>query len=323
MKFGIVYLYQKNYLLTQFFDINMKENVTVIWKMRSKISSFFLYKISKYFDKFRIFTNIFLNFKNPFHTLKIIKAKNFPITLTKKNKIFKINNKFELSLILKNLDQQITFEKNYMIIQKNSKKLKFKHYQTIELDIFLQDYYSKLPVENKILIDVGGNVGDSSLLYSSLGAKKVIMLEPQPKFFEFAIENINSNDYSNIQLINAGLSDASGYFKINYENSDKTFEFQEDNIDGVEIPKITLEEIVSKLSDSNLVLKLDCEGCEYDVLLSSSDNILKKFDHILLEFHNGFENISNRLKKLGFKVTVLNLRYTPKKQYRGHLLASK
>ena len=278
------------------------------------MSSFFLYTFSKYFDKFKIFTNILFNFHNPFHTLKTIKTKNFPITLIKKNKTLKINNKFELSLILKNLEKQITFEKNYMIIQKNSKKLKFKYYQTIELDIFLQDYYSKLPVKNKILIDVGGNVGDSSLLYLSLGAKKVIMLEPQPKFFEYATENINSNEYSNIQLINAGLSNISGHFKINYENSDKTFEFQEDDVNGVEIPKITLEEIISKLSDSNLVLKLDCEGCEYDVLLGSSDNVIKKFDYILLEFHNGFQNISDRLKNLGFKVTILNSKYTPKKQ---------
>ena len=84
-----------------------------------------------------------------------------------------------------------------------------------------------------------------------------------------------------------------------------------------------MEEIISKVSDSNLVLKLDCEGCEYDVLLGSSNDVIKKFDYILLEFHNGFQNISNRLKNLGFKVTILNSKYTPKKQYRGHLLASK
>ena len=323
MKFGIVYLYQKNYLLTPLFDINMKENMTFSWKIRSKLSSFYIYKISKHFVKFEMIINILFNFQNPFQTLKTIKAGQYPLRLTKKNKTFEIKNKFELSLILKNLDQKITFEDGYMIIKNNSKKLKFKHYETIELDIFLQDYYSKLPVKNKILIDVGGNVGDSSLLYSSLGAKKVIMLEPQPKFFEFAIENIKSNEYSNIQLINAGLSNASGYFKINYEKSDKTFAFQEDDIHGIQIPKTTLEEIISKIPDSNLVLKLDCEGCEYEVLLDSLDDVLKKFDYILLEFHSGFQNISNRLKNLGFNVTILNSKYTPKKQYRGHLLASK
>lgn len=301
----------------------MNKNISLAWELRSRISSLFLYKFSKYFDKLKILFNILFNFKNPFYTLKTIKTKNFPMTLVKKNKIFQINNTIELSLILKNLEKIITFEKDIMIINKNSKKLKFLHYQTIELDIFIKDYYSKLPVENKILIDVGGNVGDSSLLYSSMGATKVIMLEPQPKFFEFAIENINSNEYSNIESINAGLSNISGYFKINYENSGKTFEFEEDTANGVEIPKITLEEIVSELSDSNLVLKLDCEGCEYDVILGSSDDTIKKFDHILLEFHNGFQNISDKLKNLGFKVTILNSKFTPKKQHRGHLLASK
>jgi ubiquinone/menaquinone biosynthesis C-methylase UbiE len=35
----------------------------------------------------------------------------------------------------------------------------------MELDIFSQKLYSNLSVKNKTVIDVGGGVGDSALLY--------------------------------------------------------------------------------------------------------------------------------------------------------------
>ena len=111
--------------------------------------------------------------------------------------------------------------------------------------------------------------------------------------------------------------------RLNYENNGNAFTGIEDQKNGVKIPKLSLEEILSAYNSSNFVLKLDCEGCEYDVLLNSPDQILNKFDAILLEFHSGFKNISYRLKNLGFSIKILNSKYTPKKQYRGHLLAVK
>ena len=297
----------------------------LFWKIRSHISSFYLYKLEKYIFYFKTIIYIVFNFNHPVNSLKKIRNQNFPYTLEKKNLThLEIKNKNNLSIVLKQIDDIIKFDNNLMIINYNKKVLKFKHYESIELDIFIQKLYSKLSVKNKIVLDIGGNVGDSSLLYSALGAKKIIMIEPQPKFFEYAKENLQlNNEFVNIELINAGLSNSKGYFSINYEDSGKSFQFKEDQKNGVKIPKLTLEEILSNYNSSNFVLKLDCEGCEYDVLLNSSDQILNKFDAILLEFHSGFKNISYRLQNLGFSIKILNSKYTPKKQYRGHLLAVK
>lgn len=55
--------------------------------------------------------------------------------------------------------------------------------------------YSKLNVKDKILIDVGGNIADSALLYSTIYPKKIIIcLEPDPEFVKFAKENIEINN---------------------------------------------------------------------------------------------------------------------------------
>jgi len=58
------------------------------------------------------------------------------------------------------------------------------------------------------------------------------------------------------------------------------------------------------------VLKIDCEGCEYEVILNSSKTTLRKFSHILVEYHYGYKNIKKKLEKCGFQVSVTEPRYT-------------
>jgi len=50
------------------------------------------------------------------------------------------------------------------------------------------------------------------------------------------------------------------------------------------------------------LLKLDCEGCEYSVLNSFSDFGL--IESIILEYHNGVQNLPGLLKSQGFEITI-------------------
>lgn len=301
----------------------MSHNMPLFWKIQSYFNGLYQYNFQKFVWYFNTIFYVVFNFKNPFYSIKKIKSHIYPYQLIKKNQtILEINDKKDLSMVLKKLDNIVHFEDNLMIINFNKKQLKFKYYDDIELDIFYQNIYSKLPVKNKIVIDIGGYVGDSALLYRALGSKKVIMLEPHPKFSEFALENIALNDESsNIEVVNAGLSNMRGNFKISYKNSADPLYFSENQQNDMKIPQITLEDILCKYTDCNFVLKMDCEGCEYDVLLNSSEETLKKFDTILVEFHSGFLNICEKLKFLGFNIKILNCKYTPKKKHRGHLIA--
>ncbi|GEM_PF-2881302 len=303
----------------------MSNNITFFWNISSRLNGIYLYKFERFVFYLKAISYIVLNFKKPLKCIKLIKNKKYPFVLNKKNgSTIKIKNREGLSIVLKKLDEKIFFEDKNLIINFQNKILKFKYYKSIEIDIFLQNIYSKLCVKNKILIDVGGNVGDSALLFDTFEPKKIIMLEPQPKFLEFAKENLKINNYfSSIEMINAALSNKSGYLKINYEKSGQDFKIIEDLENGIEIPKITLQDIFLNQNHDEFILKMDCEGCEYDVLLNSPDEDLNKFNAILLEFHEGFLNISKRLESLGFKVNILNCKYTPEKTHRGHLLALK
>ncbi|NDF30576.1 MAG: FkbM family methyltransferase [Nitrososphaeria archaeon] len=88
---------------------------------------------------------------------------------------------------------------------------------------------------------------------------------------------------------------------------------------GTRIQTITLANILDRFELNDALLKLDCEGCEYNVILNSDTKTLLKFKTILIEFHNGFENIKNKLEISGFEIKqLISLKPT-----KGYLLAQK
>ena len=76
--------------------------------------------------------------------------------------------------------------------------------------VFLNNDYKFLEPENGIIIDIGANIGDSSIYFALNNAKKVIALEPYPYSYNQALKNININNLNNkIVLLNAGYGEDS------------------------------------------------------------------------------------------------------------------
>jgi len=289
----------------------------------SHLTSFKIYKIDPVIFYLEIiFWNFFI-YKNYYHTLSQIRKKQFPIRFTfRNNQSIITKNLKEVSLLLSRCKGLTFHEDQISIYNENySEKIILNNWKdTVSVkEIFFEKEYETLEVKNKIVLDIGANVGDSSILFSRLGAKKVIALEPQIDFFNRCKKNIKLNNLEQkIEILNAGLDDKQGHFLIDVEKDSKHFAI-ETATQGIKIPKMTLDEITP--DEKNLVLKLDCESCEYNVILNSTEECLTKFDRILIEFHDGNKNLINKLTSSGFKVSILNSRFTFKKKYRGHLLA--
>jgi len=64
----------------------------------------------------------------------------------------------------------------------------------------VQNWYAKLNVVNKVVVDIGANIGDTAIFFFLHGAKSVIALEPIPKFYELARRNL-SNNCSNAKIV--------------------------------------------------------------------------------------------------------------------------
>lgn len=171
---------------------------------------------------------------------------------------------------------------------------------------FLKEDYGKLPINGKIVIDVGSNIGDTPIYFALQGAKKVIGLEPFPKNHELANKNIIANNLSDkITILLAGCSAEKRFITINpdYESNheSKLVEFQ----NGKQIPILTLEDLYNKYNvPLGSILKMDCEGCENEIINSASKETLQRFSHIQIEYHSGYRILKEKLEKCGFKVYI-------------------
>lgn len=165
--------------------------------------------------------------------------------------------------------------------------------------------YDILDVKGRTVVDIGAYVGDTAIYYAVAGgAKKVYAIEPVRSLFEIAKKNVRLNGLSDkihvLKLAVAGrggghvtISDGFGY------SAEKG------------VSTVSLDSLVKKYAITHGALKVDCEGCEYDIFRHVSSETLKCFDAINVEYHHGHKDIVERLKKEGYEV-----RYTkPKRSF--------
>ena len=71
---------------------------------------------------------------------------------------------------------------------------------------------------------------------------------------------------------------------------------------------MTLEDILNKYNAPNgkTVLKMDCEGAEYEIILFATVDTLLRFNHLLIEYHYGYKNLKEKLEECGFKDGTLD-----------------
>lgn len=157
------------------------------------------------------------------------------------------------------------------------------------------------------MIDIGANIGDTAIYFILMGAKKVIGVEPSQEIFKHAEKNLELNNISSkVKLYLAGCSNSGTSIESNYaeqilENIKNSNAISNDI---KKIPTFSLEDLIKDYTNDKLILKIDCEGCEYDNILNTPDHILKKFDQIQIEYHFGYSNLKNKLEKCGFNVSV-------------------
>jgi FkbM family methyltransferase len=172
------------------------------------------------------------------------------------------------------------------------------------LETFVDEQYKDLQVTNKIVVDVGASIGDSAVYFSKVKkARQVIAFEPYPQTYAIAKTNLEMNNVKNVIMCNEGIGSSAHSVRLdtNYESTVQD-DLKPINTGGSEIRISTLHDIIESYRIQNGVLKVDCEGCEYEMILGTSLQDLKCFDEIIIESHHGYANIEEKLRCAGFKV---------------------
>jgi len=156
------------------------------------------------------------------------------------------------------------------------KGARFKRMYPSILEVIDYDSYKPLmDIRGVDVVDVGAFCGDSSIYFALLGAGRVIAAEPDKHLFEELVENIRVNKLEDRVIpLNTAIGDSYN--------------------------EVRLSEIVEKYNIKRGLLKMDCEGCEYDVILNDYSAV-RVFDEVVFEYHEFATGIKRTLllEKLG------------------------
>jgi FkbM family methyltransferase len=173
--------------------------------------------------------------------------------------------------------------------------VRFKHMRCTIFQVFNDGDYEQLNVKGRVVIDVGAYIGDSAIYFALKGAKKVIAIEPHPGAFAEMLDNIKLNNMEGVIVpVNAGLASKPGKICIENVSVGDTGETHHKPGDCPNaVPAVTLGELIDRFSvnPSDAVLKMDCEGCEFDVILNDYDHV-RLFRELAFEYHPRFVNKS-------------------------------
>jgi FkbM family methyltransferase len=155
-------------------------------------------------------------------------------------------------------------------------------------EIFLVNAYDahEIEIRDAIVVDIGANIGAFSLLAQEYGAKKVIALEPEKANFDRLTANISKYQANRIKPVMVAVGSEQG--KIVYvEGSGGLARTVSTPTGSLGVLTETLPSIFKDIDKKDhVVLKIDCEGAEYDILNEDAiKDILPRVDYIYAELH--------------------------------------
>jgi FkbM family methyltransferase len=186
---------------------------------------------------------------------------------------------------------------------------------SFDSDIFFRGLPEYRPEENHIIVDVGAHIGTFSMLAAShVPRGRVYAIEACKNTFNYLWVNVAINKLCNLDTSHLALSGHQGVTTLYYDEGNwghsivKKFSSK-----GESVATDTLDNFVrqKRITRCHLI-KFNCEGAEFPILLASSPETLARFELMLILYHcdlatgHTYKELVNLLETNGFKTDVRN-----------------
>lgn len=152
-----------------------------------------------------------------------------------------------------------------------------------------------------VIVDVGANVGYlSAFAFTRFPQAKVVAVEPIPSNISLLEKNRKLNCDRDWIIVEGVLSAKDAEVEIQFDTSDSfTTSASMYGLDsGNDLLKVKSRKLTSLMEEMSLesihILKLDCEGAEYDILYCLNSDELNNIAFITMETHQIDEERRNR-----------------------------
>ena len=163
-------------------------------------------------------------------------------------------------------------------------------------EVFLREVYSgglKNFSKSPMVIDIGANVGYFTLyLLSRVPNAKVIAFEPLPSNLGLLETHKKDSELDGLTIDKRAVYATEKSIEISY-NEDLDFSVGASVLSrkkantSIQIEAVSIPDIfdIYKLEKCDL-LKVDCEGAEYNILFNCPDEFYSKIENIVIELHD-------------------------------------
>lgn len=190
-----------------------------------------------------------------------------------------------------------------------------------DLDVIHEIYFNNiydlaldgLNPESSVVIDIGGHIGTFSLLVSRF-SKKVYVYEPEWENLSILRKNVQINKVKNIKSFHLGITSKSQKRALYVSSTNSSCSSLFEGVLKNESKNISESQLVTCVSLKNEILKnkikeidlikIDCEGAEFEILMSLPANVYSITKRIIFEYHDWSQNDLNHkdlIKILGQK----------------------
>lgn len=183
------------------------------------------------------------------------------------------------------------------------------------------------PKEGHVIIDIGAHIGTFSLLSSSkIGSGMVYAIEASEDSFNLLRINFALNKRANISAHHLALADKEGTCTLYHAIGNWAHSTVKKHSRSKETVKsCTLSAFFERYQINEChFMKLNCEGGEFPILLSTPNNVLQRIGTILVRYHcdlwrNNTENdLISHLESSGFNCVIRN-----RSEMRGWIIGTK
>ena len=199
----------------------------------------------------------------------------------------------ELRLLNENFNQEIFKVSEDLFVYRNY-LLPINHF---EASVFyyrhgLDEVQTLDRVKGKVILDIGGYIGDSVLVLSELGSEVIYSFEADPENFELMQKTIALNGIRNAVPIMCALGDHEGISMFHRGGSSSGAVYREgiEYTDEFEVPLTTLDNYVEEHPMEIGLIKVDIEGGEPYFLKGAKKTICEQRPILLLSiYHNAHD----------------------------------
>jgi FkbM family methyltransferase len=167
---------------------------------------------------------------------------------------------------------------------------------------YVQDLF--LP-PNPVVVDIGGFIGDFALYAATrLKARRVVVCEPAPRNWTLLVKNIQTNHCEDrVSMVNKAVTDGR-VAMLDIDAPDRgqarISAYRSSSCEKKAVESISLSLLLAEFRITEVdLLKIDCEGGEYDILLTTPSGVLSGVKNIVFEYHeiDGFQQKLNAVRE--------------------------